>query len=73
VFLKCGACRARGFFTDLRNKTAGIATLFQGYSDEKAVRKAPILFRRAFKSTLLDAFAGKNHRLQTTVAQSNSS
>jgi len=52
VFLKCGEYRAREFFTDLRNKTAGIAALFQGCSDEKVVKKAPILFRRAFRNTL---------------------
>jgi hypothetical protein len=52
VFLKCDEHRPSVFFTDLRNKTAGIAALFQGCSDEKAVKKVPDLCRRAFRNTL---------------------
>jgi len=53
VFLKCGEHKPSGFFADLRNKTAGIAALFQGCSDKKAVKKAPDQRRRAFRNTLL--------------------
>lgn len=52
MFLKCDEHRPSVFFTDLRNKTAGIAALFQGCSDEKAVKKVPDLCRRAFRNTL---------------------
>jgi len=52
VFLKCGEHRPSEFFADLRNKTAGIAALFQGCSDEKAVKKVPTLRRRAFRNAL---------------------
>jgi len=44
--------QAERIFADLRNKTAGIAALFQGCSDEKAVKKVPNLCRRAFRNTL---------------------
>ena len=42
----------RSFFADLRNKTAGIAALFQGCSVNKAVKKTPDQYRRAFRNTL---------------------
>lgn len=52
MFLKCDEHKPSVPFADMRNQTAGIAALFQGYSDEKAVIKVPVPCRRAFRNTL---------------------
>jgi hypothetical protein len=58
-------CRSSEFFANLRNKTDGIAALFQGCSDEKAVKKAPTLCRRAFRNTLWSDFVKRQARRGT--------